>query len=111
MQHQSNGSSSQGGTPSERSLSADETLPGNENLRVLVVDDNPVGRRIMTMLLERQKVTYKQAGSGYEAIGLFRTFKPTLVWKDIQSKLTFASICCNTNLWDSARNGRHCYCN
>ncbi|GAA5903432.1 hypothetical protein JCM6882_006547 [Rhodosporidiobolus microsporus] len=53
-------------------------------VRVMVVDDNPLARRILCAFLKSKNVTYTEAGGGAEAIKLFESFRPNLVWCDIQ---------------------------
>ncbi len=55
-------------------------------LRVLVVDDEPLARRNLTVLLRRDPDvgTVTECGSGPEAIELIRASKPDLVFLDVQ---------------------------
>jgi CheY-like chemotaxis protein len=56
-------------------------------LRVLVVDDNKIGRKILTTLLSRRKeddaVTFQEAEDGCQAVSIFDEFRPHLVWTDV----------------------------
>lgn len=56
-------------------------------LRVLVVDDNKIGRKILTTLLSRRKgadaVTFQEAEDGSQAVHVFDDFQPHLVWTDV----------------------------
>ncbi|KAJ7762357.1 hypothetical protein DFH07DRAFT_408610 [Mycena maculata] len=53
------------------------------DIRVLVVDDNKIGRRILTTLLSRKGVPFREASDGLEALAVYRDFLPHLVWTDV----------------------------
>ncbi|GAA6044005.1 hypothetical protein JCM8097_000190 [Rhodosporidiobolus ruineniae] len=57
---------------------------GKSRLRVLVVDDNPIARRILCTFLKTKGITFAEAAGGAEAIELFKSFSPNLVWQDWQ---------------------------
>ncbi|KAJ7511874.1 hypothetical protein B0H11DRAFT_1953446 [Mycena galericulata] len=69
----------------EFSPSASGTLLQGEGdaVRVLVVDDNTIGRRILTTLLSRKGVPFREASDGLEALSVYREFLPHLVWTDV----------------------------
>ncbi|KAJ7757573.1 hypothetical protein B0H16DRAFT_1537095 [Mycena metata] len=52
-------------------------------VRVLVVDDNHIGRKILTTLLARKGVPFREAADGLAALAVYREFLPHLVWTDI----------------------------
>ncbi|BGP38475.1 hypothetical protein JCM10449v2_002409 [Rhodotorula kratochvilovae] len=54
--------------------------------RVLVADDNPIARRVLTMYLRSRKpaIEFTEAANGAEAVERFTSFRPTLVWCDVQ---------------------------
>ncbi|WWD18838.1 hypothetical protein CI109_103293 [Kwoniella shandongensis] len=52
-------------------------------LKVLVVEDNAVNRRILTTMLKRTACEYVEAVDGVEAVAQFRSFRPDLVLLDI----------------------------
>ena len=56
-----------------------------ERLRVLVVDDNVVNRKLLSLAVRKspQMVSIKQANDGAQAIEVFQTFKPHLIFTDI----------------------------
>ena len=56
-----------------------------EAVRVLVVDDNEISRKLLLMALKRSptKVTTAQATDGREAVQKFKEFKPDLVLTDV----------------------------
>ncbi|KAJ7075352.1 hypothetical protein B0H15DRAFT_658420 [Mycena belliarum] len=53
------------------------------DVRVLVVDDNAIGRKILTTLLARKGVPFREASDGLEALAVYRDFLPNLVWTDV----------------------------
>src|SRR6202167_5905488 len=55
-------------------------------IKVLVVDDEPLARRNLTVLLRRDPDigSIAECGSGLDAIEGFRTSKPDLVFLDVQ---------------------------
>jgi CheY-like chemotaxis protein len=56
-----------------------------ERLRVLVVDDNVVNRKLLSLAVKKSPhmPSIKQANDGAQAIEVFRTFKPHLIFTDI----------------------------
>ncbi|KAJ7492050.1 hypothetical protein FB451DRAFT_515234 [Mycena latifolia] len=65
----------------KRNPSVQEKSP--EEVRVLVVDDNKIGRKILTTLLARKGVPFREAADGLEALTVYRDFLPNLVWTDV----------------------------
>ncbi|GAA5903441.1 hypothetical protein JCM6882_006549 [Rhodosporidiobolus microsporus] len=61
-----------------------EERAGHDQVRVLVADDNTVARRVLCAFLRSKDITYLEASGGAEAIELFRSHRPNLVWCDIQ---------------------------
>jgi two-component system LytT family response regulator len=55
-------------------------------IRVLIVDDEPPGRRKVRRFLERdpEVAEIREAGSGEEALALLREYAPDLVFLDVQ---------------------------
>jgi CheY-like chemotaxis protein len=51
--------------------------------KVLLVDDNATNRKIVQLLLDRQKVSYECAADGREAIARFSDFRPDIVLMDV----------------------------
>ncbi|BGO88755.1 hypothetical protein NBRC10512_005203 [Rhodotorula toruloides] len=78
--------------PSTASRSASAPVPSSRppddspqsRVRCLVVDDNAIARRVLVTYLKTKKIEHAEAGGGAEAIELFKSFKPNLVWCDIQ---------------------------
>ncbi|KAK4049435.1 hypothetical protein OIV83_004168 [Microbotryomycetes sp. JL201] len=66
------------------------TIPGVNStrptvqLRVLVVDDNPIGRKLLTTLLRTRSIEFVDACDGLEGVERFKSFGPNLVWCDMQ---------------------------
>src|SRR5690348_14112064 len=58
----------------------------SQGLRTLVVDDEPLARRSLTVLLRRDPAiaTVGECGSGAEAIAEIRASRPDLVFLDVQ---------------------------
>jgi CheY-like chemotaxis protein len=65
---------------------ADQQSVG-ETPRILVVDDNEIGRRILVQLLKQisrhYPIDYREAKDGLEAIEVFRDYKPHVVLTDV----------------------------
>lgn len=66
-------------TPSECSPSPQSASPLNA-VRILVVDDNPVALKIYSAYLRGKGVAFREATDGVEAVKLFKSFRPNLVW-------------------------------
>jgi CheY-like chemotaxis protein len=77
--HEANGSSGVI-TPPSPVISTDQ-----QRLRVLVVDDNVVNRKLLSLAIKKSpyKPSIKQANDGKQAIEVFRTFSPHLIFTDI----------------------------
>jgi signal transduction histidine kinase/ActR/RegA family two-component response regulator len=56
---------------------------GVEGIRVLVVDDEPDARELVTFVLERSGVEVRAAASVAEALGELRTYTPHVILSDI----------------------------
>ena len=52
-------------------------------MKILVVDDNEVNRRLLSSILTRKHYDVLEANSGFEAIDLFKQHSPDLVLMDI----------------------------
>lgn len=59
-------------------------LPGNQERRVLIVDDQPANRQILVALLKPLGLVLKEAESGEEALAAFQEWKPDLILMDIR---------------------------
>lgn len=68
-------------TPADSSLAQQAS---SSPVRVLIVDDNPIARRILVTFLKTKRVDYAEADGGAQAIERFKEFRPNLVWCDIQ---------------------------
>ena len=53
-------------------------------LRVLMVEDNPINRRILTLVLERLPASLTVAENGFEAVDAFTTESFDVVLMDLQ---------------------------
>lgn len=58
--------------------------PGQPNYRLLVVDDRPENRLLMVKLLEPIGFQIKTVENGQEAVQLWETWRPQLIWMDMQ---------------------------
>jgi len=68
-------------TPADSSLAQQAS---SSPVRVLIVDDNPIARRILVTFHKTKRVDYAEADGGAQAIERFKEFRPNLVWCDIQ---------------------------
>jgi signal transduction histidine kinase/CheY-like chemotaxis protein len=57
--------------------------PGQEERRILVVDDNEANREILVRLLEEAGFVVREAGDGHLACSLYEQWKPHLVLLDM----------------------------
>ncbi|WWC88243.1 uncharacterized protein L201_003149 [Kwoniella dendrophila CBS 6074] len=74
----------------EERIGSDHTIKGLDNqtpdespLKVLVVEDNAVNRKILTTMLKRTSCQFAEAADGVEAVDQFNAFHPDLVLLDI----------------------------
>ncbi|GAA5846560.1 hypothetical protein JCM9279_006741 [Rhodotorula babjevae] len=72
------------GLPGDKPADSSAAQQAPSPARVLVVDDNPIARRILATFLKTKKITYAEASGGAQAIERFKEFRPNLVWCDIQ---------------------------
>jgi len=72
------------GLPGDKPADSSAAQQASSPARVLVVDDNPIARRILVTFLKTKKVTFSEASGGAQAIERFKEFRPNLVWCDIQ---------------------------
>ncbi|KAF8580357.1 hypothetical protein K439DRAFT_1662824 [Ramaria rubella] len=79
-------------------------------LRVLVVDDNTISRRILVTMLRKLNISYAQAENGIEAIEVFRIFKPHVVWTDVSMPMMdgVVIIAMSYRLWTDISNYSYC---
>ena len=56
--------------------------PGQEAVRILVVDDTPLNRTVLTRLLATVGFHVRDAGSGEEALAVWEEWQPHLIWMD-----------------------------
>lgn len=57
--------------------------PESAKHRVLIVDDDPIGREVMEALMARVGVATRAAANGREAIAQWETWQPDLIWMDL----------------------------
>ena len=58
--------------------------PDQPDYRILVVEDNPVNRRVMVKLLTLCGFQVREAINGEEAVALMESYPPDLIWMDMQ---------------------------
>jgi signal transduction histidine kinase/CheY-like chemotaxis protein/ligand-binding sensor domain-containing protein len=56
--------------------------PGQTPVRILVADDTPVNRVVLTRLLSQVGFEVREAVNGEEAVSIWRNWKPHLIWMD-----------------------------
>jgi signal transduction histidine kinase/DNA-binding response OmpR family regulator/ligand-binding sensor domain-containing protein len=56
--------------------------PGQDGLRVLVVDDTPLNRTVLTRLLASVGFEVRDAASGEEALAVVEEWQPRFIWMD-----------------------------
>jgi len=57
---------------------------GQPSYRILVVDDRPLNRRLLTKLLTSVGFEVREAENGLEAIALWSNWEPHLIWMDMR---------------------------
>ena len=58
--------------------------PGQPEYRILVVDDRPENRRLLAKLLTPMGFEVQEAQNGQEAIALWSSWEPHLIWMDMR---------------------------
>lgn len=58
--------------------------PGQAQYRILVVDDQEVNRKLLIKLLEPLGFLMKEAVNGQEAVAIWDTWEPHLIWMDMR---------------------------
>lgn len=53
-------------------------------VRVLIVDDHPVNRQLLMMLMQRIGLVVREATNGEEAVAAWQQWSPHLIWMDLQ---------------------------
>jgi CheY-like chemotaxis protein len=71
-------------TKSQQQGLAITLLPNQPRYRILVVDDDESNRRLLVSILSPLEFEVKEATNGQEALELWETFHPHLVWLDMQ---------------------------
>jgi PAS domain S-box-containing protein len=54
------------------------------DLRMLIVDDDPINRKLLSKLLTQQGIAIQEACNGLEAIAAWEQWNPHLIWMDVQ---------------------------
>lgn len=60
-----------------------QLVPGQEDYRILVAEDNPVNRLLLTTLLQDVGFEVQEAENGQEAIALWQRWHPHLIFMDM----------------------------
>ncbi len=58
--------------------------PGQPKYRILIADDKPSNRLLLTMLLEKLEFEIREAANGKEAVNICRDWPPHLIWMDMR---------------------------
>ncbi|MDS4057848.1 MAG: two-component regulator propeller domain-containing protein, partial [Candidatus Contendobacter sp.] len=58
--------------------------PGQPSYRILVVDDDANGRRLLAQILEPLGFAVEEAADGREAIAVWERWRPHLIWMDMR---------------------------
>ena len=58
--------------------------PGQPRYRLLIVDDDPINRRLLIKLLAPLDFELREAENGEQAIEIWQTFEPHLIWMDMR---------------------------
>lgn len=70
-------------TEATRNMSAAPSPPGASRGKALIVDDEPTNRRLLTQMLRREGFDSVEAQDGEEAIALYDTEQPDIVFMDV----------------------------
>jgi CheY-like chemotaxis protein len=62
-------------------------MPGQSSYRLLVADDSAENRLILRLLLEQGGFSVLEAASGQEAVDLYGSGQPHLIWMDLRMPL------------------------
>ncbi len=69
---------------SQRNRSILGLVPGQPIYRILIVDDKPINRQLLIKMLNPLGFQLREASNGEEAIKLWATWYPHLIWMDIR---------------------------
>jgi len=58
--------------------------PGQTSYRILIADDCPESRLLMVKLMESLGLEVREAHNGHEAVVVWETWRPHLIWMDMQ---------------------------
>lgn len=58
--------------------------PGQPQYRILVVDDQPDNREVLSQLLTQVGFDVQEAEDGKKAVDLYQSFQPALIWMDMR---------------------------
>lgn len=58
--------------------------PNQPRYRILIVDDKAINRQLLIKLLNPLGFELREAGNGSEAIAIWETFEPHLIWMDMR---------------------------
>jgi signal transduction histidine kinase/DNA-binding response OmpR family regulator len=71
-------------TPQQAQQRVIGLVPDGQNYRLLVVEDHQENRQLLVKLLEPLGFEVRQAENGQEAIALWKSFAPHLIWMDLR---------------------------
>ncbi|GAA5859966.1 hypothetical protein JCM8547_003037 [Rhodosporidiobolus lusitaniae] len=71
-------------SPASSPAAAPTVLSEARPLTVLVADDNPIARRVLTTYLKTRLIPFVEASDGLQAVERFKEVKPDVCWLDVQ---------------------------
>jgi PAS domain S-box-containing protein len=71
-------------SPRSTQRTVEALAAGQPAYRILVVDDHPVNRHLLSSLLVRRGFQVQQAANGEDALQLWQTWSPDLIWMDLK---------------------------
>ena len=90
-----------GGKPNSILASAhsSQIVPAQPEFRILLVDDDPINRKVLRHLLSPLEMSIREAIDGVEAIQIWKTWRPHLICMDLRMP--------NLNGYEATRQIRH----
>jgi len=67
-----------------KSATVPDVVLQQPTLRMLIVDDDPINRKLLSKLLTKHQIEVQEACNGLEAIATWKVWHPHLIWMDMQ---------------------------
>ncbi len=81
-------STADGGAASQQQMSSEELrLLKDRDIRLLLVEDNPVNQKVSELMLRDWNVEVSIAGNGKQAVSMYQEVKPDIIFMDVQMPL------------------------